>query len=323
MKKVLYGLVAAGLVLLLVLGGRGYLGGASVPVAPGPGTVTGAEEPVAPGQREPGGAVAEPAEDVHDGSGGPDARAEPVEAGAGPSADKAAAAAAPAPTPAEQGSRPRGGASPQSPASGDAGGSPAPVQTDAESILRRASAAYEAVRSLSADFVMRLENPLLRQTTTSRGTLYQRHPDRLLLRFEEPQGDLIVSDGSYLWVYYPSVDPRQVIRTTPAGGAGGIDLRAQFVGDPVTRFEATLEGREEVGGRTAHVLTLVLRERIGYRSLKVWIDAQDHLVRRFEIAEDNGSVRRFELSGMRTNPQLGDDLFRFTPPDGARIVDRV
>jgi hypothetical protein len=36
------------------------------------------------------------------------------------------------------------------------------------------------------------------------------------------------------------------------------------------------------------VLTLVPRQPLGYRSLKVWIDEQDHLVRRFELTEENG-----------------------------------
>src|SRR5690606_20343402 len=124
--------------------------------------------------------------------------------------------------------------------------------------------------------------------TTGRGTLYQRRPDRILLRFSEPAGDVIVGDGRHFWIYYPSVDAKQVIRA-PAGeaGAGGVDLQAQFAGDPVTRFTATLEGKESVGGQAAHVLTLVPRQRMGYRKLKVWVDERDHLVRRFEITEEN------------------------------------
>lgn len=201
---------------------------------------------------------------------------------------------------------------------------PAPAaQDDGARVLRGAAAAYENIRSMQADFTMTVDNPLLRSRTTSRGALYQRRPDRILLRFTEPAGDVIVGDGTYFWIYYPSSDPQQVYRAPASqAGQGGVDLQAQFVGDPVARFNYTLHGQESVGGRQAHVLTMRPKGEADYESLKVWIDARDSLVRRFEITEHNAAVRRFDLENLRTNPTLGDDLFRFTPPSGARVVER-
>lgn len=194
---------------------------------------------------------------------------------------------------------------------------------DTDAILRRSSAAYEGLGSLRASFTMRLVNRLLGNTTESAGTLFQVNPDRFLMRFSEPAGDLIVSDGRHFWLYYPSVDARQVIRS-PAGpgGAGAVDLRAQFIGDATRRFEATYEGREAVAGRPAHVLTLVPRVPAGYATLKVWVDREDHLVRRFEIREENGNLRRVELRDLQRNPVLDAALFEFEPPADARIIDR-
>jgi outer membrane lipoprotein-sorting protein len=197
------------------------------------------------------------------------------------------------------------------------------VQNDGAAVLQRASAAYANLRSLRADFVMHYSNPLLRQQTTSRGTLYQRRPDRVALRFTDPAGDVILSDGQFYWIYYPSIDAQQVIRCPTSAGSGeqGADLQAQFVGDPVRRFRYTLHGQESVGGRSAHVLTLEPREQAGYKRLKVWLDTRDSLARRFEITELNNTVRRFELSDFDVNAGIPDATFRFTPPANARIVD--
>lgn len=205
------------------------------------------------------------------------------------------------------------------------GADPTPGRADAatDELLRRTAAAYEGLRSLRADFTQTLENPLLRQKTTSSGTLFQRRPDRFLMRFSDPAGDVIVSDGSSLWVYYPSIDAKQVIRRRGAGGnAGAIDLHAQFIGDPVARFRAERHGTESVGGRPAQVVTLTPRAPQGYRSLKVWIDERDHLIRRFEIREETGAVRHFTLSSFTANPSLADGLFTFTPPAGAQVIER-
>jgi chaperone LolA len=196
------------------------------------------------------------------------------------------------------------------------------AQAGAEA-LRRAASAYGRIRSLRATVTMEQENPLLRRKTNSRGTLMQRRPDRILLRFAQPAGDIIVSDGTHIWVYYPSVDAKQVIRAAAgSGGAGGVDQQAQFVGDPMQRFDYVTHGTETVAGRDADVLTLTPKSDIGYEKLKVWIDRKDGFARRFEITEHNGSIRRFELSDLELNPTLQDDVFEFTPPAGATIVDR-
>ena len=194
---------------------------------------------------------------------------------------------------------------------------------DGATILKRASIAYTNLKSMRADFVQRRENPLLNSNITSRGTMYQRKPDRLLLKFSEPAGDVIVSDGRYFWLYYPSVDRRQVLRSAASGGdAGAVDLQAQFIGDPLKRFRFTYQGKQQVAGRQAYVLTLTPRENVGYRTLKVWVDANDYLVRRFQITEETGALVEFQLNNLEVNAQMGDNLFRFTPPAGARIVER-
>ncbi len=154
----------------------------------------------------------------------------------------------------------------QSAAGSDAAGSNADSAA-AEKVLKQAADAYARVRSLQADFVQKLDNPLLGSTTTSRGTIYQRRPDRFLMRFSDPKGDLVVADGQSLWVYYPSVDPDQVMRSR--GRAGAMDLQAQFLGDPLARFTPTLEGTEPVGGRPATVLKLDPRVDTGYDLLRI------------------------------------------------------
>jgi outer membrane lipoprotein carrier protein len=195
-------------------------------------------------------------------------------------------------------------------------------QQDAAAILNSAAAAYENVRSLRADFVMTFTNRLLRTEMTGRGTLHQQRPDRIALRFTEPAGEVILSDGEHFYIYQPGVNPGQAIRTrATAGGGGGVDLQAQFVGRPTERFQYTLERQENVAGRPAHVLNLVPRERADYHSLKVWLDTRDSLARRFEITEHNGSVRRFDLSGLQVNTPVPDGVFRFVAPEGVRIVD--
>jgi outer membrane lipoprotein carrier protein len=192
----------------------------------------------------------------------------------------------------------------------------------AAEILARAERASLGIRSLEADFTQTLTIPLLNRTERSAGRLVQRRPDRFLMRFSDPQGDIIVADGRHFWLYYPSSDVRQVIRTSIADGGEAVDLHRQFLSNPHERFDASVTGEERVGGRATDVLALAPRGPSPYRSLRIWVDRQDHMVRRFEMTEDNGSVRRVELSNLRTNHAVPDALFTFTPPEGAQVFDQ-
>ena len=192
---------------------------------------------------------------------------------------------------------------------------------DAREVLLRAERAYDAVRSLRADFIQDLTVPLLGSSQRSRGQVFHRKPDRFLMRFSDPAGDVVVADGRQVWLYYPSSDPKQVIRTS-SGEAGRLDLQREFLSNPTERFEATLDGTESVDGRPATALTLVPRGASPYRKVRIWVDSRDALVRRFEITEINDAVRRVELRGLQANVTLGDDLFSFTPPAGTQVFDQ-
>ena len=193
---------------------------------------------------------------------------------------------------------------------------------DATEILRRTEQRADAIRTLEADFVQNLRVPLLNQTQNSTGKLYQRKPDRFLMRFTQPAGDIMVADGRYFWLYYPSSDRTQVIRTSIAKGGGAVDLQRQFIGNATARFVPTLNRSEAVDGHDSYVVTLVPREASPYKVLRIWVDKGDYTVRRFEMTEENESVRRVELRNIRVNGAIPDNLFSFTPPQGTQVFDQ-
>jgi outer membrane lipoprotein carrier protein len=189
-------------------------------------------------------------------------------------------------------------------------------------VLRWAAGRFSAVDALCASFRQELEVPLLDQLTRSRGVLCQQQPNLFSMRFQEPEGDVVVVDGEFLWVYYPSMDPRQVIQTDLGGARGGFDFQSEFLDSPGEKYAPVYEGSEEVEGHPCHVLTLTPRTPSAYESATVWIDADNGLIRRTEIREENGSVRRVILSGLDLSPELESGLFHFTPPPGAQVIRR-
>lgn len=194
------------------------------------------------------------------------------------------------------------------------------AQTD---ILDRAVAAFQAVRTLRAEFVQTVRDPMIGTNETSRGEFLQERPDRFAMQWRDPAGDMIMSDGRFLWVYLPSSTPGQVIRSALNRSRGGTpDVVADFLDRPRERFEVSHERTEAVGGRPAEVLALAPRDRNApYRRVLLWIDRGDALPRQVEITEASGAVRRVTLQRLRVNPRLPAGSFEFRVPPGARVVD--
>lgn len=192
---------------------------------------------------------------------------------------------------------------------------------EAIEILERAADRYVALDGFCADFRQVVDNEILGRTIRSEGELCQARPDRFEMRFTDPAGDRVVADGEHLWVYLPSTDAGQVFRGGISEAGGRFDLHAEFLSDPGERYEPTLEGREEVGGRSTWVVRLQPIGTSHFLRARLWIDEND-LIRRAEIVEDEGLIRTLHLDGIRLNPTIPAAWFEFEPPAGAQVVRR-
>lgn len=201
----------------------------------------------------------------------------------------------------------------------------APVSDEkALAVLRRAADRYASLDGFCARFEQERVVPLLSQTTVSRGELCQMPPGYFRMDFSEPQEDLVVADGEHVWMYYPSVNPGQVIRAgIGSGGGRTLDFHREFLAEPARRFRAAHRGREKVTGRATEVLELRPREAgAGYVRARVWVEEERGLIRKVEIEEENEAIRRVVLSGIRTSPGLGPADFAFEPPPGVQVIRR-
>jgi outer membrane lipoprotein carrier protein len=202
---------------------------------------------------------------------------------------------------------------------------PAAAQSSKNDPLDRAVAAWSRVKTARATFDQTIVNPLTGNTLRSSGEYQQQRPGKLSVRFNDPATDRIVADGRYVWLYLPSTTPGQVIRSRLGeGGTGTVDLTAQFLTSPRTRYDVSPLGTKTIAGRATHVYRLVPRAGKGaqFRSAVVYIDDKDASVRQFEVTESSGVERTVTLTSLRLNVPVDAAAFSFTPPAGTRVVDR-
>lgn len=189
-------------------------------------------------------------------------------------------------------------------------------------VLDEAARRYASVETVCARFTQQLEVPLLGRERTGTGRLCQGRPNLFAMRFDDPDGDLVVVDGENAWVYMPSNDPRTVLKTSAEQSAGGRDFHREFLVDPETKYDVTYEATETIEGRETHRLRMVPKEPANYEAAVVWIDTGTPVLRRLRLEEENGSVRTITLEDVGFDADPGEGWFAFTPPPGAVVIER-
>ena len=199
------------------------------------------------------------------------------------------------------------------------------VEAQKPDLLDRAVTAWAKVKTARATFEQTIVNSLTGNTLTATGEYQQQRPGKLSVRFDNPATDRIVADGQYVWLYLPSSAPGQVIRSRQgSGGTGTVDLTAQFLTAPRSRYAVTAAGTRVVSGRATHGYTLVPKTAGGapFKTATVYIDDADASVRQFEVTELSGLQRTVRLTSFRTNVPVDAKAFTYTPPAGTRVVER-
>ena len=190
-------------------------------------------------------------------------------------------------------------------------------------ILDHASTAYQGLKTLAASFVQIISNPMLGEPDTTRGRLFQQRPSRFAMRFTSPAGDRIVADGRYLWLYTPSTEPGQVIRSRIPQTGTGPNLIGQFVERPRERYTARYVRADSSAAGWADVIALTPRDDSQpYSSAVIWVGRGDGLVRRVDLVESGGQERSVRLSNLQANAVVPSREFRFSAPRGVRVVDQ-
>ena len=196
------------------------------------------------------------------------------------------------------------------------------ARPDAFAVLEAAGKTYRATTSLCADFRQTLSVPLLGQNVSGSGRLCTKQPALFSMRFSQPAGDLYIADGTWMWMYTPSSDAKQVLRWRMAQGPRGVDFYREFLDGSRQKYRAAYKGRETVAGKTTHRIELTPVQAAPYKSADVWIDTDGAQLRQVQIREENGSVRTVTLTTTDARRPAPASAFSFTPPAGTQVITR-
>lgn len=181
---------------------------------------------------------------------------------------------------------------------------------------------YRDVSSFEADFQQTYRNRLLDRTRESSGHVWLRPPSKMRWEYAPPSKNLIVADGRFLFVYEP--EPNQVVKM-PVSGSELPSVMAFLTGGKALTedYDVVEVHREKMQPQGLAGLELTPRTPSTVVSRIVLVVSRETgQVQRTVLVEPEGNTNTFVWSKVVTNVAIPDSRFTFTPPPGARLVER-
>ena len=184
----------------------------------------------------------------------------------------------------------------------------------AQQVVDNVKARFNETGVFSAHFEQTIDNSFgdYGQSTVLSGTIIAgRSGYRVDMRDQT-----VVTDEKTTWVYL--IDDQQVIINDYLPDEGSFSPN-QFIGENEEKFEAEFAGEADP---TRFVVRLSPASPESYiATATLWVRKSDYVVTRIDVVDVNGAKIRFEMSDVDFHPQVNEDTFQFSIPEGVEIID--
>jgi outer membrane lipoprotein carrier protein len=183
--------------------------------------------------------------------------------------------------------------------------------------VERVQRYVERLSTLRAEFRQQVLDDTGSVREEAQGTLMLQKPGRFRWEYRSPSEQLLVSDGSTVWLYDVDLDQvtvrdvGQSLSTTPAMLLSG-------QGSVAEAFTVSDGGQAE--GMDWVELTPKLDET-DFREVRLGFRGRE--LERMELVDRLGQTTRIQFLDVERNPKLPPDSFTFVPPPGVDVVGSV
>jgi len=172
--------------------------------------------------------------------------------------------------------------------------------------------------SFSAKFLQQSTIKAMELTDSATGKVYVMHPGKMRWEYEQPDKQIIITDGYKLWIYRPE-DNQVMTGAAPEFFRDG--KGASFLSDIKLlreKFEIVLLESEK---SLFHELELTPRQKtMDVASIRLSVSMSTFTVMRVATYNSYGDETRIELLNSEFGKALDEDLFSFKIPQGVDVL---
>ena len=189
---------------------------------------------------------------------------------------------------------------------------------NAEQVIDALQKNYDSTTDFTADFRQQTEVKTLNRDLKAWGKLWFKRPGKMLWRYEEPKGQVVLADGAHLYFLQP--EQNQVIKS-PLKNAFRSDIPLSFLlglGNLKKDFDAVLKARDD----KQYTLRLEPKgEAGGFSEILMGVSRTSADIMWVSIRDAANNVTSLSFSNMRKGVGVQDSVFRIKIPDGVDLVE--
>ncbi len=198
------------------------------------------------------------------------------------------------------------------------GAAGAPKDLSVAEVSKKVEGAQAAIQDVQMDLNMEMKDALSGAQQQVQGAIKIKSPDLVYVHYTKPTEQFLYVGGNLMQMYQP--DQKMVYQqhsdkthgAEPVYLGVGKELKKYIA---VSRVSIIKNSDSEVG-----LLFIPFSDNAGFDKMKVYIHKKDWWPYQMEV-ETPSMTTKARFSNFTFNKGLKADLFRFTPPKGAQVVD--
>ena len=211
-------------------------------------------------------------------------------------------------------------------AAGDAASTPAsaqakPARLELPAVVARVQSRYDQAKDFQARFTQTYSRSVVGRVSVSSGQVHFKKPGRMRWDYDKPEARMFLSNGQFLWLYEPEEKQafKQDLKTSQLPAALAFLMGKGRIAD---EFEVAWSKDTRFGRPDDYGLSLRPKQpQSTYKSIVFVVDAGDFSVRESVLVDQQGNLNHFVFSDLKINAKVADEVFRWSPPAGVRVVD--
>ncbi|GAA0545320.1 LolA family protein [Chitinophaga japonensis] len=188
----------------------------------------------------------------------------------------------------------------------------------AKSVLDNVSKKFKSLKSVAADFVLKVHGANNSVADSRKGTVYLKGPKYKVTM----EGQEIISDNKTSWTY--SKDVNEVTINSVDQGATTITPAKLFTNFYDKDFLYRLAGETSEKGKTLQNIEMTPTDKSkSIFKVILSVDKKQQNIARMKVFEKNGNQYTYEITNFKPNANVSDATFTFDPKKypGVEVVD--
>ncbi|MBF0633589.1 MAG: outer membrane lipoprotein carrier protein LolA [Nitrospinae bacterium] len=190
-----------------------------------------------------------------------------------------------------------------------------------DEIIDKTQAAFDKTKSMKSDFAQVFESKGFGKTAEYRGAVFILKPSRMLWRYTEPKGRMLVSDGADLWLYDP--EDNVAYHDQIKGFLHEKSPALFLAGEKTLRDLFTIDLVEPVKmDKLEKVVKLKLTPKSpqpGVKGMLLTADAATYAIIELMMVDHLGNRNKITFLNAERGVEIDPSIFKFVPPQGTPV----